>query len=152
MKTPLEFGRGHVNSFGAKSGEWIQTLMTLPEVLGTKRNWSIYWVVGCNCKQWKLFTYWKWRTIFNMWKAFTACSCIPLLNKWLHFVLYQGLRGVSLMFEFTPGILLQRSLHDLDWAHTSVKVLTKPRPRVCSHPAMKKNSPQYNNTKWQSSH
>ena len=38
---------------------------------------------------------------------------------------------VSLMFEFTPGLLLQRSLHDLDRAHTSVEVLTKPRSRVC---------------------
>ena len=62
---------------------------------------------------------------------------------------------VSLMFEFSPGLFRQRSLHDLDRAHTSVEVLTKPRPRVCSHPAMKKNShlamkknsPQYNNTK-----
>ena len=38
---------------------------------------------------------------------------------------------VPLMFEFTPGLLLQTSLHDLDRAHTSVEVLTKPQPRVC---------------------
>ena len=46
----------------------LQTLMTLPEFPGTKRNGAIYLVVGCNCKQWKLF---------NMLKSFHCLQLHP---------------------------------------------------------------------------
>jgi len=40
-----------------------------------------------------------WRVLFSKFKSFHCLQLHLTTQKWLHFVLYQGLQGVSLMFE-----------------------------------------------------
>ena len=89
------------------------------QVPGTKQNGAIYWVVGCKLQAVKTFqilkianhkrdlerVLWRsrqiflWRVLFSIFKSFHCLQLHPTTQKWLHFILYQGLQGVSLMFE-----------------------------------------------------